>query len=218
LEKRDLFWVGCASKQKGERNWLPDMGADTCIDKPPVPLKTTGVPLTSTETGTQQTAEVPEHIQARDTGLFLIGLFKLCKAIFFIGVSLGALHFIHHDLTGWFEQVVHELHVDPESRLVDFVTDKLSLVTHKRLRLISLGTFLYAGLCTTEAYGLLRRRVWAEYVTLWLSGSFVPWEAFELIRRPSWWHLGILMANLVVVAYLLWMLRRKRSRQTAQQA
>jgi uncharacterized membrane protein (DUF2068 family) len=183
------------------------------IDKQPNRFFTTGVSLSSTKTMREKTKSETEHIQARDTGLFLIGLFKLGKAIFFLGVSLGALHFIHHDLTGTFEHVVRELHFDPESRIIDLVTDKLALITNHRLRLISLGTSLYAALCTTEAYGLLRRRVWAEFVTLWLSASFIPWESYELVRHPSLWHVGILVANMVVVVYLVWMLRRKRNRQ-----
>ena len=186
---------------------------DRSIDKRAVRLKTTGVSLSSTETMAEEPKQAAEHYQARDTGLFLIGIFKLVKAVFFLGVSLGALHFIHHDLSGSFERIVHELHFDPESRIIDLITDNLALVTHHRLRLISLGSTLYAMLCTTEAYGLLRRRVWAEFVTLWLSVSFIPWEAYELVRHPSAWHVSILLANIAVVAYLLWMLRRKRSRQ-----
>jgi uncharacterized membrane protein (DUF2068 family) len=152
-------------------------------------------------------------IEARDTGLFVIGLFKLAKAIFFVGIGLGALHFIHHDLSDSVDHLIRELHMDPESRVVDLVTDQVALITHHKLRLISLGTLLYAALCCTEAYGLLRRKVWAEFVTLWLSTSFLPWELFELVRHPSWWHLTILAANLIVVGYLLWMLRRKKTRQ-----
>ena len=156
-------------------------------------------------------------MQPRDSGLLIIGVFKLAKAIFFLGVSLGALHFVHHDLSGAVGHVIRELHFDPESHLVDLVTDKVALVTHHKLRLISLGTFLYSALCTTEAYGLLTRKVWAEFVTLWLSVSFVPWEFFELLRHPSAWHVSILLANLVIVAYLLWMLQRKRTRLQQRQ-
>ena len=165
----------------------------------------------------QGTAEgcPPEHIQPRDTGLFVIGLFKLCKAVFFMGVSLGALHFVHHDLSGTVERMMRELHFDPESHVVDLVMDKVGQVTHHRLRLISMGTFLYGALCVTEAYGLLRRKVWAEYVTLWLSVSFIPWELYELARHPSLWHISILLTNVLVVAYLFWMIRRKKSRQRA---
>ena len=154
------------------------------------------------------------HIEARDSGLFLIGLVKLCKAVFFLGVSLGALHFVHHDLVSAVERIMRELHFDPEGNVVDLITEKVAQITHHKLRLISMGTSLYAALCTTEAYGLLTRKVWAEYVTLWLSVSFVPWELYELARHPSLWHLSILLTNILVVAYLLWMIRRKKTRQS----
>ncbi len=192
------------------------------FDKQRAPFNTTGVFVSSPEMESTErvqsgsgTGHQHSHIEARDSGLFLIGLFKLSKAVFFLGVSLGALHFIHHDLSETVDHMIRELHFDPESHLVDLITDKVALVTHHRLRLISMGTFLYSGLCTLEAYGLLRRKVWAEFVTLWLSASFLPWEMYELIRHPSLWHVAILLANLLVVVYLLWMLRRKKTRQQA---
>ncbi len=171
----------------------------------------------TTREGERATAPSEEEcasspIQPRDSGLFIIGLFKLCKAVFFMGVSLGALHFVHHDLSGTVERMMRELHFDPESHLVDLIMDRVGQVTHHKLRLISMGTSLYGALCITEAYGLLTRKVWAEYVTLWLSVSFIPWELYELVRHPSLWHVSILLTNILVVAYLLWMLRRKKSR------
>ncbi len=152
-------------------------------------------------------------MQPRDSGLYLIGLFKLAKAIFFLSLSFGALHYVHHDLSATVNRAIRVLHFDPESHLVDLLTYKVVLITHHKLRLISMGTFLYSALCTTEAYGLLRRKTWAEFVTLWLSVSFVPWELYELARHPSPWHVAILGTNIAVVAYLLWMLKRKRVRQ-----
>ena len=169
-------------------------------------------PSTTQQTAQEQAADGEgKHLHLeQDSGLYLIGLFKLAKAIFFLGVSLGALHFIHHSLPATVQRIVRELHFDPENRLVDLVIDRVGQVTHHKLRLISMGTSLYAMLCTAEAYGLLRRKVWAEFVTLWLSVSFVPWELYESVRRPTAWHFSILAANLVIVSYLLWLLRRKR--------
>ncbi len=172
---------------------------------------TTREGIQSTEPAVDEGSQSP--IQPRDSGLFIIGLFKLCKAVFFMGVSLGALHFVHHDLSQTVERMMRELHFDPESHLVDLVMDRVGQVTHHKLRLISMGTSLYGALCITEAYGLLRRKVWAEYVTLWLSISFIPWELYELVRHPSLWHVSILLTNIAVVLYLFWMLRRKKSRQ-----
>jgi len=179
-------------------------------------LSTVGVDVNTEQNAVQPSAqEAPHayhHLEGRDSGLYLIGLFKLGKAIFFLGVSLGALHFIHHDLGDTVDHMFRELHFDPESRVVDFITDKVALVTHHKLRLISLGSVLYAGLCCTEAYGLLRRRTWAEFVTLWLSASFLPWESYEIVRAPNLWHFTIIVVNLAVVAYLVWMLQRKKRR------
>lgn len=192
------------------------------VDKSLNHFNTTSVAVTSSgvlHPASGPEAECPqEHLQARDSGLFLIGLFKLCKAIFFLGVSLGALHFIHHDLSGTVGRIIRELHFDPESHVVDFVMDKVGQMTHHKLRLLSMGTLLYSMLCITEAYGLLRRRTWAEYVTLWLSLSFIPWEVYEVVRRPSSWHVAILLANLLIVAYLLWLLRRKQTTARPAQA
>ena len=152
------------------------------------------------------------HLE-RDSGLFLIGLFKLAKAIFFIGISLGALHFIHHSLYVTVDRIVAYLRVDPESHLVNLLLERVGTVTHHKLRVFSIGSSLYAILCITEATGLLLRKVWAEYFTLWLSVSFIPWELYELVRHPSTWRVAILLTNLLVVAYLVWLLQRRCTRR-----
>lgn len=139
------------------------------FDKLAGDFNTTRVPVTSSrihddvdEMNSQDEVRPHTPIEPRDSGLFIIGLFKLCKAVFFMGVSLGALHFVHHNLSQTVERMMRELHFDPESHLVDLVMDRVGQVTHHKLRLISMGTSLYGALCITEAYGLLRRKVWAE--------------------------------------------------------
>ncbi len=145
-----------------------------------------------------------------DPGLLIIGIFKLSKAVFFVGVSLGALHFIHHDLSQTLTHVFNVLRFDNENRFVGLVLSKSELVTHHRIRLFSIGTALYGLLCSVEGVGLLRRKVWAEYLTLWLSASFVPWEMYEVVRHANLWRFVILVMNLIITAYLVWLLRRKR--------
>jgi uncharacterized membrane protein (DUF2068 family) len=44
-----------------------------------------------------------------------------------------------------------------------------------------------------------------------LTASFLPWELYELTRRPDWFHLSLLLINLAVLGYLVWLLRRKKS-------
>ncbi|GAA3760881.1 DUF2127 domain-containing protein [Terriglobus aquaticus] len=153
-------------------------------------------------------ARVPPH----DRGLLIIAIFKLSKAVFFVAIAAGAMHFIHHDLGQALDRLVTILNLDTENRFVSLVLGKADLVTHHRIRQFSMLSVGYAFLCLVEGYGLIRKRVWAEYFTLWLSTAFVPWELWELLRHPQWWRLAVPLVNLMIVAYLVWLLRRKRQR------
>ena len=154
-------------------------------------------------------AGVP-HGGSRDRGLLLIGLFKLAKAIFFFGIGVGAIHLLHKDLQDEVLRLALKFKFDPESRFVSLLLDKIDLVDAHRLREISVATFAYSALALTEGIGLLMEKVWAEYLTLVLTVSFLPWELYELVRRPDWFRVSLLLINLAVLWYLVWLLRRKR--------
>jgi uncharacterized membrane protein (DUF2068 family) len=150
-----------------------------------------------------------EH-KTHDRGLLLIGLFKLGKSILFFCIGVGAIHLLHKDLGDVVMRVAMALKFDPESRFVGLLLDKVDLIDVHRLKLISLGTFAYSAVALTEGVGLVLEKVWAEYLTLILTISFLPWELYELVRRPNWFRLSLLLINLAVLAYLVWLLRRKK--------
>ncbi len=155
-------------------------------------------------------AQEQEHAaHGHDRGLLLIGLFKLGKSLFFFCLGFGAIHLLHKDIADEVMRLATALKFDPESRLVALVLDKVDLIDAHRLREISMATFGYSALALTEGVGLLLEKVWAEYLTLILTVSFLPWEMYELIRRPDWFRLSLLLINLAVLWYLVWLLRRK---------
>lgn len=145
-----------------------------------------------------------------DSGLLTIGLFKLLEAVFFLLVGAGAIHFIHHDLGDAAWRLATRLRVDPDGRLVSFVLDRLDAVTAHRLKQIGVATFFYAGLRVTEGVGLVLEKVWAEYLTVGVTTAFLPWEVYEIARHLDWIRVCLLVVNLIVLAYLLWWLRRNR--------
>ncbi len=147
----------------------------------------------------------------RDNGLLLIGLFKLAKSILFFCIGVGAIHLLHKDLSDEVVRVATALRFDPESHFVALVLDKVDLIDVHRLREIGIATFAYSAVALTEGIGLLRRKVWAEYLTLVLTASALPWEIFELLRRPTWFRFYLFVINLCVLLYLLWLLKKKRS-------
>ena len=86
----------------------------------------------------------------------------------------------------------------------------IDTITAHRLREIGAATFAYAGLRVAEGVGLVLEKVWAEYLTVGVTMSFLPWELYELARKPDWFRLGLLLINLMVLAYLVWLLQRKK--------
>lgn len=161
-------------------------------------------------------AQHKQH-KAHDRGLLLIGLFKLGKSILFFCIGVGAIHLLHKDLGDVVMRVAVAMKFDPESRFVSLVLNKVDLIDVHRLKLISLGTFAYSVVALTEGVGLVLEKVWAEYLTLTLTVSFLPWELYELIKRPNWFRLSLLLINLAVLAYLVWLLRRKKSATVSNQ-
>jgi uncharacterized membrane protein (DUF2068 family) len=158
---------------------------------------------------------VPEVTMAssHSKGLVMIGIFKLMKALVFFSLGVGALHFINADLDYTIQKVATQLKFDPESHFISVVLDKADMIDDHQLKLVSEATFAYSGVAVVEGVGLLMEQAWAEYLTLVLSLMFLPWEFYELIRRPSLWRLGIIGINLAIVVYLLWFLRDLRARK-----
>jgi len=158
----------------------------------------------------QTEEQAPVHSGSHDSGLLLIGLFKMAKAIFFFCIGVGAIHLLHKDIEDEVMRLALRLRFDPESRFVALLLDKVDLIDAHRLRQISVATFGYSALALTEGIGLLLEKVWAEYLTLILTISFLPWELYELVRKPDWFRASLLLINLAVLWYLVWLLRRKR--------
>ncbi len=134
----------------------------------------------------------------------------MLKSIFFFCIGLGALHLLHKDLGDEAMRLATALRFDPEGRVVSLMLAKVDLIDVHRLREIGFGTFTYSALALTEGVGLMLEKVWAEYLTLSLTVMFLPWELWELIRDPTMLRLGLLTANLAVLGYLLWLLKRKK--------
>jgi uncharacterized membrane protein (DUF2068 family) len=141
--------------------------------------------------------------------LFLIGLFKLFKALLLIAVGIGAIRFLHKDLSSTVQHWVQVLRVDPDNRYVHGIIVRIFRVTPKQLRELSVGTFIYAGLFLTEGFGLLLRKHWAEYFTIITTGLFIPLEIYEVARHFTVTKLVVTVVNVLIVWYLV---ARVRSR------
>jgi len=165
--------------------------------------------------GGNRAGSTRKHVaRHHDSGLLAIGLLKIAEAVFFFLVGVGAIHFIHRDLGDSALRLAERLRVDPDGRLVSWILDHLDAITAQRLKQIGVATFFYAALRTTEGVGLVLEQAWAEYLTVFVTVAFLPWEVFEIARHPDWVRVCLLPANLIVLAYLVWWLGRNRRVET----
>jgi uncharacterized membrane protein (DUF2068 family) len=62
-----------------------------------------------------------------------------------------------------------------------------------------------------EGVGLLRGRRWAEWLTVFVTASFIPFEIWELTRRPGGGKVVALAMNAAIVVYLAWRRMHERA-------
>jgi len=168
------------------------------------------VELQENMTGTPtQLDRVGQH---HNKWLVLIAGYKFLLAVLFVAIGVGALHLLHKDLDDVLTQLATALRFNPESRMVNFLADKASLLNDPILRRIGFLAFAYAAVSLVEGIGLYLEKAWGEYLTLLITGSFLPWELFEIVRRITWVRVVLLLVNLLVFIYLLKLvaLRRKQ--------
>lgn len=141
-------------------------------------------------------------------GLRVIAALKLLKAIALIVVGIGALKLLHKDVAALAEHWINMFQVDPHNHFIDLLLAKLAILDDHRLKELSFGTFIYAGVFLVEGVGLALQKRWAEYLTIITTSSLLPIEIYELVRRVSIGRCLALAINLAVVAYLIFELRR----------
>lgn len=148
--------------------------------------------------------------QGHHKGLLAVAVFKFLKAIFFAAVGIGALKMLNHDLSDLVMRITAVLHFDPEGRFVGFLMNQADLVGNHQLRQVGFFSIIYGCVCVVEGVGLYLERTWAEYFTVTLTVLALPYELWELFQEPTALRASVLAANLVVLFYLIWLIRRMR--------
>ena len=145
----------------------------------------------------------------RDKWIFVIGIGKLIKGLLLFAAGVGALKLLGKDLASELNRWIERLNVDPHNQYFVSVLSKVKGLDGRKIVLVTIGTFVYASLFLTEAIGLLLCKRWGEYVTVIITGSFLPLEIYELARKFSVAKTIAIVLNAAIVVYLIWRLRTK---------
>ncbi len=141
--------------------------------------------------------------QRRNKWLILIAAFKLAQALLFAAVGIGALRLLHKDVGDELTRLADHLRFNTETKFVNFILEKAALLDDHLLRRIGAIFFIYSALDLIEGIGLYLEKAWAEYLTLFITASFLPWEIIEVFRRVTFIRVSLLAVNTLVLLYLL---------------
>jgi uncharacterized membrane protein (DUF2068 family) len=168
-------------------------------------------PITQRSATQRSTTERSAVRHSHDRWLVIIGAFKIFEGLLFVLLGFGVIRLLHRDIADVLLRAAMAIRLDPESRFVNFLLEKVQLLTPHSMRLISFGIFIKAGIDFAEGIGLAMEKTWAEWLTIGLTASFLPWEIFEIMRHFTWIKVALTIINLLVLVYLVW-IQQKRLR------
>ena len=144
-----------------------------------------------------------------------IALYKIVKVVLLLAIAYGEVRLSDASLAarllGWASARPNGLEHD----VVTYLLQWFSGLSTSRIHALRIVTLVYAAVFAVEGIGLWLEKRWAEWLTTIITASLIPLEAWEIVLRPTIGKILILLANMAVVAYLVWHVRKTQAlRQT----
>lgn len=145
------------------------------------------------------------HPPAKSRWLLLIALFKLAKAIILVAAGIGVFRLLDPAVAERVENWLAEIQLEPGRRILAFLTG----ANAKQIEGLGVLAFGYASLFLVEGVGLLMRKRWAEWFTIIVTASLLPFEIYELTKGASAAKIATIAINVAVVVYLVMRVRKR---------
>ena len=139
-------------------------------------------------------------------GLHIVALFEGLKGVLVLLVGFGLLSFLHKDIHEMALRLVEHFHLNPANHYPRIFLDLTESINDTKLWSIAIAAAMYSVVRVVEAVGLWLRKVWAEWFAVLTGGMYIPVEAYEVAHRVTWPRVTVLVVNLGIVLYLLFVL------------
>jgi uncharacterized membrane protein (DUF2068 family) len=142
-----------------------------------------------------------------------VASFEFFKGIFVALMGFSALALVHRNVWIYAEDLLALFHINPDRHYAQAFLDFADSVTDARLWAAARIAFAYAVLRFTEAYGLWKERIWAEWVAVVSGTLLLPLEVRELVRGLTLLRCSLFVGNVAIVLYMVYVIvehRRER--------
>jgi len=141
-----------------------------------------------------------------------VATLELAKGGIVLLAGCGVISMVHRDAWDVAESLLRFLHVSSDHHYAQVFLNLADRVNDLNLWAVAAFAAIYSTLRFIEAYGLWKARVWAEWFALISGAVYLPFEVFELVRKPTPIRAAILLINLAVVLYMLYLRMSARNR------
>jgi uncharacterized membrane protein (DUF2068 family) len=151
--------------------------------------------------------------QQSGTVLVIIGIFKMVKVALLVTLGVFALKAQDSDVPELLMRWGGAYTGPHVQRLVALLAGKVAETDTHKMRELAVAAFAYAAVFSVEGTGLLLRKHWAEYLTLIVTASLLPFEIYECIHHFTATKVTTLVVNVAVLVYLFWRVRHGERRE-----
>jgi uncharacterized membrane protein (DUF2068 family) len=156
------------------------------------------------------------------TGLEIIACFKFVQAATLIVAGLGALGLMNSGVADIAQEWLERLALGNGQRFAVAAATRVlpwfNAATPRHFAALGAGAFSYASVFLAEGIGLWQGKKWAEYLTIAVTASLLPFEIAAVYNRLTLVRVGTLVINSLVIAYLVWELRARNRQERARGA
>lgn len=140
-------------------------------------------------------------------GLRAVAILELSKGVLVALLGFGLISLSHHgqDLVEIAQNLLYALHISPVRHVSRAFLAAARRLNDVNLMAVAAGAAVYSILRFTEAYGLWKVRVWAQWVALVSGMVYLPLEVQKVLHRPTPVRLAVLLVNVAIVLYMAYM-------------
>src|SRR5919107_3705345 len=147
------------------------------------------------------------------TGLEIIAGFKFVQAATLILAGLGALGLMNGGVSDFAQEWLERLALGNGQRFAVAAATRVlpyfAAATPRHFAALGAGAFAYASVFLAEGIGLWQGKKWAEWLTIIVTASLLPFEIAAVYNKLTVVRVAALVVNTLVIVYLVWELRAR---------
>jgi uncharacterized membrane protein (DUF2068 family) len=146
----------------------------------------------------------------------LIALERMVRGVALLAAGVYLVTHSHSDLGRLANHLAQRVELDPRRPFVHHLIDKLHRLHASTVLITGVLALGYGGLELVEGVGLWRDKLWAEFLTVIATSLLIPFEVYELVRKPSLLKAAGIAVNIAIVVYLGYRLRMRLKDEAAR--